>query len=190
MVALILVAMKQRQRRQPTAEEWGAGWQWPVPDLITPDGTFPAMISQEFRAAAPPHLGVDVLYRGSGVWFAPEDTPVVAARAGTLWSVTRTARGWAVVVDHGKPWATFYQHLADVDPAVAAGRQGVQRQGAPLAISAGQRLGTMGSDPTDASHVRHLHFAAWFKGAGDDASVDPAAQMRTWARSTWNRGSL
>lgn len=148
------------------ASEWGDGWFWPVADLPAS----PARVSQEFRP--PSHMGVDIMYRGdNGRWFAPEGTPVLAARAGTVWSVTPNARGIAVVLDHGKPWATFYQHLASAD--VKKGD----------VVAAGQRIGVMGIDPTDPQRVRHLHFAAWYKGAGDAASVDPTTVMTSWRRS-------
>lgn len=178
--------------------EWGDGWVWPIPDLIdrSPAGVDRTLVpqvptvSQEFRGASDPrpHLGVDLMYRARG-WprnfTAPPGVPVAAARSGTLWSVSRTPRGWAVVVDHGPPWATFYQHLEAVDPAVAKGAQGVARGGPGMQLAAGQRLGVMGSDPTDGGHVRHLHFATWYKGAGDAASVDPEKAMQTWGHWQW-----
>jgi murein DD-endopeptidase MepM/ murein hydrolase activator NlpD len=146
---------------------WGGGWVWPVP--TTQQGA--AVISQEFRR--PAHLGVDVMFRVGGRFVADAGTPVVAARAGRVWSTGHTARGWNVVLDHGAPWATFYQHLAD-EPVVKAGD----------VVTAGQRLGFMGVDPTDAAGVRHLHFAVWYKGNGDSASVDPGAAMQGWGRLT------
>jgi murein DD-endopeptidase MepM/ murein hydrolase activator NlpD len=170
---------------------WGDGWTWPIPDLDYGDSArgptrVPAEVSQEFRSAAPTHYGVDLMYRHLGAansgarWYAPQNVPVVAARAGALWSVTRTARGWAVVVDHGPPWATFYLHLATLDDAIT----GAAQHGASP-IAAGQRIGTMGADPLDPEHVTHLHFAAWYRGAGDSASVDPAHAMSTWHRHMW-----
>jgi murein DD-endopeptidase MepM/ murein hydrolase activator NlpD len=144
--------------------DWGGDWVWPVP--TGPLG--PAVISQEFRR--PGHLGVDIMYRQAGRWVAPAGTQVVAARDGVVWSTERTARGWNVVLDHGPPWATWYQHLEGV--AVAKGRR----------VSAGELLGRMGADPTDPEGLRHLHFATWYKGAGDAASVDPAGAMAAWRR--------
>jgi murein DD-endopeptidase MepM/ murein hydrolase activator NlpD len=179
-----------------TSPPWGTGWQWPIPDLlVTPSDAstrIRAAISQEFRRGAgrSSHYGVDLMYRSGdaawsipgvdGVelaagWFAPPGTPIVAARSGTIWSVDKTARGFAVVVDHGPPWATFYQHLDQVSPGIVRGTP----------IAAGHQLGTMGADPTDPQRVRHLHFACWLRGAGDSASVDPSAAMTTWPRWTW-----
>jgi murein DD-endopeptidase MepM/ murein hydrolase activator NlpD len=112
------------------------------------------------------------MYKGPAGYFVPDGAvPVLAARDGKLWSIQRTARGWGIVLDHGPPWATYYQHLDSVSPDVAA-----MQRGAP--IRAGQPLGVMGSDPTDGGHVRHLHFAVWYQGHGDQASVEP--DMRTW----------
>lgn len=172
-----------RMLNTKSSPAWGPGWQWPIPDLMMSppraDSIVRAVLSQEFRGASSssPHFGVDLMYRSAGDrgWFAPVGTPVVAARAGTVWSVDESPRGWCVVVDHGPPWATFYQHLDKVSPGVSKGAR----------IEAGHQLGTMGSDPTDPEHVRHLHFAAWYHGAGDDASVDPAEAMLSWSRWQW-----
>lgn len=53
-------------------------------------------------------------------------------------------------------------------------------------LRAGDQLGTMGADPLDAQKLRHLHFAVWYRGHGDAASVDPADSMRHWRRSAWS----
>lgn len=147
--------------------DWGGGWVVPVPDMAGPR----AMISNGF--VRPTHLGVDLLYHGTLGYYAPDGLPVVAARAGKVWSTGVTERGHNVVVDHGAPFATFYQHLARVD--VAKGQE----------VKAGDQLGLVGADPTDAQHIRHLHFAVWYKGNGDSASVDPAAAMASWRRVLW-----
>lgn len=189
--AIILLGMLSSRSRKI---EWGGGWWWPVPDLRRPDGSVDrAVVSQEFRGGgADPHYGVDVMYRNRNpppTFTAPVGTPIIAAREGSLWSVARTERGWAVVIDHGPPFATFYQHLADVSPDILAGLQGknvITGSGKrALPIAAGRTIGTMGEDPTDAGHVRHLHFAVWYGGAGDRASVDPADVMHAWRRSIW-----
>jgi len=152
--------------------DWGGGWVWPVPDDDRDSSHHPAIISQEFKR--PAHLGVDIMYRWpTGQYFAPPDAPILAARAGTVWSVARGARGIAVVLDHGAPFATFYQHLSAA--SVVKGQ----------VVAAGDRIGTMGADPTDAGNVRHLHFAVWYKGNGDAASVNPGAAMASWKRVSW-----
>lgn len=150
-----------------SSPDWGAGWTWPVPDRPG----VPAAISQEFKRG--PHYGVDIMYREGVGWSAPIGTPVLAARDGVVWSVGETARGRSVVIDHGAPWATFYQHLASVK--VVKGQL----------VRAGEEIGTMGADPTDAQGLRHLHFATWYKGHGDSGSVDPAKAMASWRRVLW-----
>lgn len=164
------------KRRYP----WGEGWSWPVPDMYDPYDPARllarAEISQEFRPAgsARPHLGVDIMFHIGGGWQVPESCPVLAARGGTVWSTGHTARGWNVVIDHGVPFAAFYQHLSAM-PLVRAGQL----------VNAGDRIGTVGADPTDPEGLRHLHFAVWYKGHGDAASIDPAPVMSSWARSRW-----
>lgn len=181
---LLLLTMLSKSR-----VEWGAGWFWPVPDLLTREGPERAVISQEFRGAGDrhPHYGVDIMFRARRpppAFTAPEGTPIMAAHAGNVWSVQRTARGWAVVIDHGKPFATFYQHLETVNPELVNGAQGVQGKGPGREVIGGEVIGTMGSDPLDGGHVRHLHFAVWYQGSGNAASIDPSSEMATWQRST------
>jgi len=159
--------------------DWGGGWTWPVPDvdggspaIAAVGGSTKAMISQEFKPGK--HLGVDIMYRVGGRYVAPVGTPILAAREATVWSVGMTARGINVVLDHGAPFATWYQHLETV--LVKKGQR----------VKAGEQIGTMGADPTDPQGLRHLHFAVWYQGHGDAASVDPAAAMRSWRRVSWS----
>lgn len=162
---------------------WGSGWHWPVPDLMIGNVRAPAVVSQEYRGAGDrkPHLGVDVMFRApAGLqpvtrFYAPLGTPILSAKDGKVWSVQRTARGFAVVIDHGKPFATFYTHLESVTPGLTKGTP----------VTAGMQIGKMGADPTDPGKVRHLHFAVWYQGSGDNNSVDPESAMRSWARGQW-----
>ena len=147
--------------------EWGTGWVWPVPDRSAAQ---PAVMSQEFRPTN--HRGVDIMFREAGKWVAPEGTPILAARDGVVWSTGSTARGGNVVLDHGPPFATFYQHLATI--TVTQGQH----------VKAGQQIGTMGADPTDPQGYRHLHFEVWYKGAADKA-VDPAPMLARAPHSGW-----
>lgn len=192
---------------------WGSGWHWPVPDLISSGGSrFPAVITQEFKG--PKHAGVDMMLSRrsdngqvvisgfdpgkkaadgittdatkSGRFFAPRGTPILAARDAVVWSVTPTVNGIMVVLDHGKPWATFYGHLETTVLERTQNAKSGQR------VRAGDEIGTMGAglntDPrkglVDGEHLRHLHFEAWYKGARN-AAVDPAQAMATWERSAW-----
>lgn len=169
--------------------EWGSGWVFPVPDLVITNDLYPATISQEWRY--PDHLGVDIMFRrrngkpanvdhGAGEdWFAPEGTPIYAAKDGKVWSAGRSPRGWDVVLDHGPPFATFYQHLALLMvPLTVDGKR--MDNGQEYTVKAGDLIGYMGYDVTDPEEVRHLHFAVWYNGAGDNASVDPAGAMQSW----------
>lgn len=172
LLALVLLAL----RRSATVQ-LAEGWVWPVPswNALLPQ------ISQGFddpaesallTARSRRHLGVDILYRVGGRWTAPADTPIVAANAGTVERVTRSPRGWSVVVDHG-PVLTFYQHLQST--VVARGQR----------VAAGERLGTMGEDPLDAQHVRHLHFELWQRVGAAVAQIDPQPLMAPWRVIPW-----
>jgi len=128
--------------------------------------------------------GADGFANADTRFFAPPGTAILAARDARVWFVGRAATGWSIVLDHGKPWATFYAHLQTVDlPLHAMGhRQGGE---AAIIVKAGDVLGTMGGNPNtdrgkgavDGSRLRHLHFEAWYKGAGNDAAVDPQREM-------------
>jgi murein DD-endopeptidase MepM/ murein hydrolase activator NlpD len=191
-------------RKESDGIDWGGGWHFPVPDLVTKDGKrYAATVSQGFHA--PAHFGVDIMYKRTSVadradfpagvvdaggarqhtmWFSPPGTPILAARDARVWAVLPNAHGIAVVLDHGAPWATFYQHLASttLEPHAA----GKRKDGKPATVvKAGEQIGVMGHSPLDGEKLRHLHFATWYKGNGDKASVDPATVMQTWARSSW-----
>ncbi len=118
-----------------------------------------------------PHYVTSAIYKadhGSKGYEVPEGTPVMAARAGVVWSAALGSRGHAVVIDHGRPYATFYQHLANLK--VKKGDQ----------VVAGQELGACGYSPIDSQGIRHLHFALWVGGASEHA-VDPEPYVRAWA---------
>jgi len=103
---------------------------------------------------------------GSPNYFMPDGVHACAARDGTLWSVSKTGHGLAVVIDHGAPFATFYTHLSSVlFPFVERGAQAIK-------VKAGQPLGVVGYSPLDAERLMHLHFEVWYKG-GSSAHVDP-----------------
>lgn len=183
---------------------WGdpAAWLWPLPAVRLPDSSvYQPVISDGIGTPRPggrTHAGVDLCYRrrspsdllaafppgspgGTKMHFAPSGVPVLAARAGKVWSVQRTARGWAVVLDHGKPWATFYTHLASC--ALPLHARGVSTAtGKPTLVQRGDVLGVMGADPMQGPRAfRHVHFEAWHEGA----AVDPAAALASWPRVAW-----
>jgi murein DD-endopeptidase MepM/ murein hydrolase activator NlpD len=159
-------------------------WLWPVPVIrghrpVISDG-FDSM-----RGAAL-HAGVDLMFRratrselvgafppgtpnGTALYFMWNDTLVLAASAGRVWSAAATPRGYQVVIDHGR-FATLYQHLErlTIDERLA-GPNGPT-------VEAGQPLGVVGGDPTDASRLKHLHFELW-RGR---TRIDPEPAMRSW----------
>lgn len=194
--------------------EWGEGWHWPVPDMITPQGIhYPATITHEFEGRR--HPGVDMMYRRravgdmpafppghvqpngmrdadrTGKFFAPPGTPILAARDAVVWSVQKSINGNGifVVLDHGKPWATMYGHLETTTLPSLNPLDPLKKR---VTVKAGDRIGTMGAgmnkDPSqglvDEEHLRHLHFEAWYRGAAN-AAVDPERAMASWVRSTW-----
>jgi hypothetical protein len=147
--------------------------------------------SQEYRA--PDHHGCDLMYHrraggadsmwpsgltrmngieksyGTKNFFIPDRVFACAARDGTIWECTKSPRGLQIVVDHGRPFATYYQHLSSVlfPLGITKGAQGI-------AVRAGQPLGVIGFDPSGLDHQKlmHLHFEVWFQG-GANNHVDP-----------------
>lgn len=161
-------------------------WCWPMPILT--DGR-PPVVSDGWGSrrdgGARQHRGVDIMYEriarvlpdeakrdhGSIAYEVPEGTEIYAAHDGTIWSAGQTERGGAVVIDHGKPYATFYQHLSRIYPHVKKG----------ALVKAGEPIGTCGFSPIDGARIRHLHFEIWEGGAGDHA-VNPEPRIYSWAK--------
>lgn len=174
---------------------------WPVPSYVAPDGhIYDATVSSgmDSMRGDRPHRGLDIMYKrrskgdrpeqppgvkqgdgfaSSAGYFAPVDTPVLAVKRGTVWSVEERTDGggWSVVLDHGKPWATYYTHIRI--PLVLKGQE----------IDAGDIVGLMGGNASDASAIRHLHFEVWYDGHGAEASVDAWTDgvMNGWRRDPW-----
>lgn len=178
--------------------DWGDGWAWPLPSIRVDGRTYPATISDGLGSPRPGgrrHDGVDVDYQrtsradlvaryppytssGTRGFFAPLGIPVLAARDGRVWSAGRTARGIMVVLDHGRPWSTLYQHLDSTTLARHARGLDVAT-GAPTLVRRGDVIGTMGADPMQgATAFRHLHFETHHK----QTAVDPSSAMASWAR--------
>lgn len=136
------------------------------------------------------HAGVDIMYprrdaadqrdlypprtrHGARNYFMPDAIAVLAAKDGQVWSAGKTPRGYAVVLDHGAPWASFYQHLSEMFV------QPTQRGKSGQRVRAGDVIGHVGADPLDAEGLMHLHFELWYRGAHESA-IDPAPLMNTW----------
>lgn len=161
-------------------------WVWPV--LRHPDGRPPKISSgwgsERVETAAQDahsHRGVDIMYRrphevsssvykpehGSPYYEAPAGTLILAAHDGVVWSTGSGLLGKNIILDHGKPYATFYQHLEKV--YVRKGER----------VVAGQVIGVMGHGLIGS--IRHLHFAVW-QGGGESHAIDPQKWMETsWA---------
>lgn len=187
----ILAAVGLLRRRV----NWGSGWVWPVPTLRIGGVSYAPVISDGTGSPRPGgavHRGVDIMFQrrsatdrpefapgtqdGTRMFFAPKGTPVLAAKDGKLWSAELTPRGWTVVIDHGKPFATYYTHMESLNVPTST-----PRARNPVAIKAGDVIGYMGGDPMERTHLRHLHFAVWYEGT-DANAVDPADAMRSWPR--------
>lgn len=209
MLVIIGAIIRAIRGRAVTDVVFGDGWTWPVPTLVLPNGErYAAVVSSGFGSPRRvgterehSHAGLDIMFRrrnhadrpeypagrkladgfsaGSAMHFAPPGTPVLAARPGNVWSVSERTDGggWSVVIDHGKPWATYYTHLQRVDV--------VKNQH----VLAGQVIGLMGGDKSEGQKLRHLHFEAWYQGAGSKSSVDAhsAGVMSDWARVDWEQ---
>lgn len=114
---------------------------WPLPDDTASRAH--VFLTQDF---GPAHGGIDVA--------APLGTPVLTADGGVVlyagW--TGNGAGFAVIVDHGDGWQTFYAHLETV-----AARCGAS-------IARGEVLGAVGS--TGRSTGPHLHFGVYSSHEG------------------------
>jgi len=167
-------------------------WVWPMAAV---DGYRPVISdgASSWRTAADgsrvPHGGVDIMFRraadhdqadayppgspnGSRHYFVPDGVFALAAARASVWSAGCTPKGFAVVLDHGKPWATFYAHLSRLFI------EETSRARSGQLVEAGQPLGVVGYNPLDAQRLMHLHFELW--RGGPSARVDPALHMGAW----------
>lgn len=183
---LVAGALHWRRSRKTAATPSSstfAGWVVPVPTLADR----PVVVSNEFRATDPhQHLGVDLMFRrrdardliavfppkttnGTPLFFMPDGVSALAVGAGTVAFADQTPMGYSVIIQHPIGWATYYTHLTTL--AVKRGET----------VRAGQPLGTIGAAPTDAEHLKHLHFELW-KGGKRTGAVDPARYFDAWTR--------
>jgi hypothetical protein len=138
--------------------------------------------SQEYRAGD--HNGLDIMFRrrpggadqmwpkgtsgtgdarrsyGTDRWFFPDAIYACAMRDGTVFSTGKGGHGRFLVLDHGKPFATFYTHLSSM--IVTKGER----------VTRGQPLGVIGYSTIDAARLMHLHCEIWYRG-GSKSHVDP-----------------
>lgn len=185
--------------------DFGTGWVWPVPPMRTKDGRRyrPVVTSGigEPRPGGAIHKGVDIFYarafpgdrpeygpktsQGTPLFFAPTRTPILAAKDGVIWSAGKTPRGYSIVIDHGKPWASYYTHMvASEIPDVLGGFLAGTKTRVP--VKAGSVIGWMGFDPLDESKKNHLHFSISNGGPVESASsVDPQDAMKSWPLVPW-----
>lgn len=158
---------------------------FPLPTL----GTRQAVISDGFSATATKdhreHLGCDLMYRrlasepqvlprGSKGFYVPENTPVLCALPGKIWSTVFTGLGHSVVVDHGNviglgPCCTFYQHMSSWSRTWRKGD----------IVTAGTELGIVGGS-LSGYPLHHLHFEVWLPTRTH--AVDPAPHLARWTR--------
>lgn len=99
------------------------------------------------------HYGVDL--------GAPQGTPIVATRAGTIkWATWDNSAGFYVGIDHGDGFQSIYMHMTHY--IVSKGQE----------VKAGQVIGYVGS--TGTSTGPHLHFGIKYNGS----YVNPANYIR------------
>lgn len=92
---------------------------------------------------------------------APRGTPIRAAAAGTVTSVsyghpTKHLTGWVVVISHGDGLETSYNHIDDGGVLVTVGEQ----------VEAGQDIARIGSSGN--STGPHLHLSVWVNNEHTD----------------------
>lgn len=163
-------------------------WVFPLPIVRgykpeVSDG-FQARLSEDHRQ----HLGVDLMYRrtrkgkvtgpetaidnidGTSLYWMPKGQVAYAAQNGDIWSSGYSPTfGHNIVIDHGKPWCSFYQHLStllvpkDIERGMLNGRKYPVKAGDPIGIVGGAVKGY---------GLRHLHFELWYRG-GRDGACDP-----------------
>jgi murein DD-endopeptidase MepM/ murein hydrolase activator NlpD len=117
-----------------------------------------------FRAYRPGHRGRGCGRGHCGVDLsAPDGTPVLAAKAGTIFQIKRSNRGglW-IELTHEDGRQTWYMHLATIRDDLQPG----------MHVGAGDVLGTLGRTGVSTSPT-HLHFAVSTGKPGRELHVNP-----------------
>src|SRR5215210_4015603 len=134
----------------PTAS---AAWVWPVSGEVIAEyrnGTDPYAPGQ--------HRGIDIA--------APAGTPIVAAASGDVrFAGTAGSSGLTISIRTNDGYDTSYLHLSSL--AVRAGAR----------VSAGERIGAVGTTGTRSADAPHLHFGVRDAGTRHDYH-DPLAFLR------------
>ena len=197
MMWMLFIALAFLRRRI----EWGTGWRFPMPRIMVAGREYKPVVSSGAgeKRGDDIHRGVDIVYMrrdakdlidrfpvgkdtGTRATFAPA-VPVLAAKDGVIWSSGVTPTGGSVVIDHGKPFATYYTHMRTL--AFPTHAKGVSTAtGQPTRVKAGDIIGYVGSSPMDPEGVPHLHFEVWEGGTREHA-VDPEQEMKTWPLASW-----
>lgn len=115
------------------------GYVWPVPGNYQITDPFGPRINPYTKQAGF-HTGMDI--------GAPYGAPIVAAKSGTIVSITRDdpAYGVSITIDHGDGTTTFYGHMYEVNDGITIGKH----------VSAGDPIAPVGSNGF--STGPHLHF--------------------------------
>jgi murein DD-endopeptidase MepM/ murein hydrolase activator NlpD len=106
---------------------------------------------------------------------APQGTPIVAPRGGTVKTVAYQAGGagyYVVLHGRGEDRDYVFMHLRSGSTRVHVGQR----------VRTGQRLGDVGA--TGDAQGAHLHFEVWVGGGwfSGGHAVDPLPYLRAWAR--------
>ena len=162
-ISQLQAAADEQARLRKEAQGGGGGGKFtPVNDYRPPSGGTgrlqnpcpAAYISSEFGGRQSPG-GIGSTNHKGRDYAAASGTPIFAAAAGTVTTVSyNSARGNYVIINHGDI-ATLYQHCSSIGVSVGQ------------SVSAGQNIATVGS--TGASTGPHLHFEVHVGGR----PVDP-----------------
>lgn len=116
-------------------------------------------VSSPFGKRESPTAGASTYHQGIDL-AAPENTPIVAARSGTVVTATYgSSGGYQVIIDHGDGFKSYYLHMTRY--VVGAGQK----------VTQGQLIGYVGS--TGISTGNHLHLGI----RTSSGYVNPAAYI-------------